>query len=234
MRSLAITLLLLTLIVSISADQELKTISPLNLLLPASSDTKVEFPIEAFNGCYRFSSSDPSVISVTPIYAEGGSLECTSRAIARVEVNKAVRSIVWLTAEEESTGTVLRCESRVAEITRVEILTRLRTFDVGVFETIEVVGFDVYGNSFSTLEGLKFNWNLSQRQSFAEISTFKESALEATKIRRRIEKAKELSDQIVIKTKKIGKLTLEVELKDSKQQRVANSVLMHINEHIVS
>ena len=147
MKQINTFLLIYIFTMGVVGNQTSKTINPLNLLLPVSSQTKVEFVIQAYNGCYKFSSSDPDIISVTAIPSENYTQGCSNKAIARVEVSYPVRSIVWLIAEEESTGTILRCESRVAEINRIEILTRLRSIDVGVFESVEVAGFDVFGNS---------------------------------------------------------------------------------------
>ena len=55
----------------------------------------------------------------------------------------------------------MRCESRVAKIHRVEILTKLRTIDAGDTEIFEVLGYDSEGNAFSTLEGVRFRWSIS-------------------------------------------------------------------------
>ena len=60
---------------------------------------------------------------------------------------------------------MLRCESRVAQIHRIEILTKLRTIEVGDIEILEVIGYDEEGNSFSTLEGLRFEWTIRQEDS---------------------------------------------------------------------
>ncbi len=52
------------------------------------------------------------------------------------------------------------CEGRVAKVSRIEILTKLRTIDVGNIETLEILGYDQDGNVFSTLEGMRFEWTI--------------------------------------------------------------------------
>lgn len=63
------------------------------------------------------------------------------------------------------TNDVLRVESRVAKIHRVEILTKLRTIDVGDVEILEVLGYDQEGNVFSTLEGVRFEWSIAAKEA---------------------------------------------------------------------
>lgn len=68
--------------------------------------------------------------------------------------------MIWITAKDANTGRVLSCEVRLATIKKLEILTKQKTVLVGDYETLELLGYDSKGNVFSTLEGLKFNWDI--------------------------------------------------------------------------
>lgn len=52
----------------------------------------------------------------------------------------------------------IKVESRVAPIVRIEIATKLRSIDVGGYEELQIRGFDSEGNTFSSLEGVRFQW----------------------------------------------------------------------------
>ena len=65
----------------------------------------------------------------------------------------------------KETGDILRCESRVAKVHRIEIMTKLRTIDVGDVEILEVLGYDKEGNVFSTLEGMRFEWSIQANET---------------------------------------------------------------------
>jgi hypothetical protein len=211
-----------------------RKISTLNLLLPVSSETRVEYIIEAFNGCYRFSSSDPTIFSVTSLDSFGSDTKgCSNRAKVRVETDIPYRVITWITATEENTGIILRCEARVAVINRLDVITRLRTIDVGNLETVEVMGFDHLGNSFSSLEGLKFQWKITQTDLLAEFVSYRNSGFQASFKRQKIEDLNSQSDQIVIRGQKTGKIQLSALHTDSKFESVRTEVDLFIIEHII-
>lgn len=59
-------------------------------------------------------------------------------------------------------------ESKISKIHKIEILTKLRTIDVGDVQVLEVLGYDPEENVFSTLEGLRFNWKIEQSDNILE------------------------------------------------------------------
>lgn len=54
----------------------------------------------------------------------------------------------------------MECEVQVAKISRLQILTKKKTVLVDELETLELQGYDVKGNVFSSLEGLPFSWTI--------------------------------------------------------------------------
>lgn len=67
----------------------------------------------------------------------------------------------------------MRVESKIAKVQKIEILTKLRTIDVGDLSVLEIIGYDKEGNSFSSLEGLRFEWSIQQDDNVFEFITFK-------------------------------------------------------------
>lgn len=70
-------------------------------------------------------------------------------------------------------GDMLKVESKISKIQKIEILTKLRTIDVGDIQVLEVLGYDPEGNVFSTLEGVRFNWKIEQNENILEFLTTK-------------------------------------------------------------
>jgi hypothetical protein len=64
-------------------------------------------------------------------------------------------------------------ESRIAQVHKIEILTKLRTIDVGDIQVLEVLGYDLEGNVFSSLEGMRFEWNIQQNDQILEFVSIK-------------------------------------------------------------
>ena len=67
----------------------------------------------------------------------------------------------------------MRVESRIGRVTRIQILTKLRTIDVGDIQVFQLLGYDEVGNAFTTLEGMRFTWSIIQTQNYAEIISIK-------------------------------------------------------------
>ncbi len=73
----------------------------------------------------------------------------------------------------EETGDVLKVEAKIAEISKIEIITKSRTLDVGEMQSLEIVGYDKNGNMFSTLEGIKFEWAISKCDKVLDLISIK-------------------------------------------------------------
>lgn len=52
---------------------------------------------------------------------------------------------------------------------------------------LEIIGYDKEGNSFSSLEGLRFEWSISQEENIFEFITFKESKIKTSVLRKKLE-----------------------------------------------
>lgn len=106
------------------------------------------------------------------------------------------------------------CESRVAEVTKIEILTKLRVIDVEDYQVFELIAYDAQGNAFTSLEGLRFQWHIAQTDRLAAFVSFDESSIKTTKIRHDIEQARAQSDMVVMKGVKTGIVEVSVFIKE--------------------
>lgn len=80
-----------------------RNINHLNLLLPAVRDNghsrHVEHHLEAYNGCYEWTSSHPDILEIIEVNGDQET-GCSSRATVRVKVDKEYSNTVWITAKE--------------------------------------------------------------------------------------------------------------------------------------
>ncbi|KAJ5070893.1 nuclear pore membrane glycoprotein [Anaeramoeba ignava] len=137
-------------------------ISEINLLLPFHPKIPISYKIHAQNGCFKWSSSRPSVVNVETLFEN--SLDCSQSAIITATSKSSDRTSAMIYAEEKVSGQVLRCEVFVDKITKIEILTRSRTIYVdSSIELLEVQGYDSEGNVFSSLSGISFDWEINSK-----------------------------------------------------------------------
>lgn len=71
------------------------------------------------------------------------------------------------------TGDKLKAEAKISFISKIEILTKSKIIEVGQIQLLEILGFDKDDNVFSTLEGVKFEWNLEKCENKLEIISLK-------------------------------------------------------------
>lgn len=71
------------------------------------------------------------------------------------------------------TGDVLKVEAKIAEVAKIDIITKSRIIDVGDMQALEIVGYDKDGNMFSSLEGVKFEWAVSKCDHILDLVSIK-------------------------------------------------------------
>lgn len=204
-----------------------RNINHLNLLLPALGKTSgrhIEHHLEAFNGCYEWSSSHPEILEVVEV-AESGPDSCHSKATVRVKAEHEYSNTVWITARDKrslrpypDSGDVLKCESRVAEIKRIEILTKLRVIDVDNYEVFELIAYDKSGNSFTTLEGVRFEWAIEQQAALGSFVSFKDASIKTTRRRMQLEDDGFRSDMAVMTGIRPGTVTVTTTLNEKEMK----------------
>lgn len=216
--------------------ENMKKINNVNLLLPSLMDNNenrsIQYALQAFNGCYEWSSSQPNYLSVEG-KPDSDNPSCQSTAIVTLFANKYYNNVIWITARDKETYDVLKVESRIASIARIEILTKLRTIDVGDIQVLEVLGYDSEGNVFSSLEGMRFEWSIQQNDQILEFVSVKDSAIKATDLRKQLENAYYQTDIIVAKGIKTGQVTVSVRVSEKDSFVKEAAVVLYVIEHFI-
>ena len=73
-------------------------------------------------------------------------------------MKEKTNNIVWLSSKDLISGQVLTAEIKVAKIAKIEIFSRFKQYNLGDKAHIEVRATDDSGNTFSSLDGFKFEW----------------------------------------------------------------------------
>lgn len=158
------------------------SLSDPDILLPSHSG--VSHRLRGYNGCFRWSVTNPSVARVEP----EGSSECSTAALVTSAMEGGGRRSTVILAEDVKTGQTFPCTVVIDEIVKFEILTTRRTVHVGDFEIISVQAFDSEGNVFSTVEGLPFSWTL-RPQGVVQVVPFRDAPVKASKTQIAVEEA---------------------------------------------
>ncbi|XP_033253418.1 nuclear pore membrane glycoprotein 210-like [Drosophila miranda] len=135
------------------------------VLLPIFNDKPVNFTLEVDErNCYKWTSSRQDLISVQPVYH--GFSECAYEAVVTVRTRERRRNTAIVFAEEVQTGAMLRCDVIVDKISSLNVWTATRQLYLEEAPAIfELHAFDSQGNEFFTLEGIEFNWDISEHDS---------------------------------------------------------------------
>lgn len=221
---------------TIGTEPRRRQISQINLLLPIlgaiQPDREVSYVLEATEGCYEWRSSRPDLLTIEELPDEGQE-GCSSKAKVRVQAQDEAKNTILVTAEDKDDHEVLKCEARIARIERLDILTRVRTIDVGDSETLELIGYDSKGNAFTTLEGLRFGWNIEQPEKYANFETFRAASMKTTAMRQAIEDSKYQADLVVLKGLKIGEVTVKASVQETGYKNITANVNVLIVEHFM-
>lgn len=203
------------LLINIAAGIRMPKISHATVLLP--DDPRATFTLSTENGCFSFSTDRGDLLNLLPMGTAGCA---TSVAVSRspsyqadTQPPSSVRGIV--SAKDSKTGLDLRSEIHVTTLSRLEVVTRIRRLSVGEVEAIQVQGYDRFGNTFSTLEGMEFKWEVSPRSTGGDISILGIVPLKSTEYslsssRLDLEESGKQSDMLIIVGEGPGKSTISV------------------------
>ena len=146
--------------------------------------------------------------------------DCVDRVYISALERISSNSIVLLTAQDIRTGKMLSCEAKVAQIHTIKILSSIRSIDVDDINSLQVQAFDIQGNVFSSLEGLKFDWEIIQNPELVNKVTYKEANYRASDLHTELEKSKIPSDLILLKGIKTGTAIVRVTLSEEGYENV--------------
>ena len=89
----------------------------------------------------------------------------------------------------------------------------MRTIDVNDVQVLETLGYDIQENVFSTLQGVRFEWNI-QNLDLLESIPIKESSIKSTEIRKKIESSNFQSDILIIKGLRKGQSKVSIKIRE--------------------
>uniref|UniRef100_A0A8U7MBZ1 Nucleoporin 210 n=1 Tax=Corvus moneduloides TaxID=1196302 RepID=A0A8U7MBZ1_CORMO len=219
-RPLPLLLLLLLFLLHFAASSKLNTPK---VLLPFTRGTRVNFTLEASEGCYRWSSTRPEVASIEPLGQD--SCRCSQRALVQARSSQPTRLTTIISAEDTLTGQVLRCDAIVDLIHGIQVVSTTRELylEDSPLE-LKIHALDSEGNTFSTLAGLVFDWTVvkdpeadgfSDSHNALRILKFLESTYIPPSYILEMEKVAKQGDTILVSGMKTGSSKLKAKLQES-------------------
>ncbi|KAJ6229270.1 nuclear pore membrane glycoprotein [Anaeramoeba flamelloides] len=213
-------------------------ISELNLLLPVHSNKFVSYKVNAENGCFSWTSSNPQVVKVETLFES--SPDCSKSCLLTVVHKSSERKTLNIHAQELKTGKLLTIDVFVDTIAKLEILTTSRSIYLdSMIEVLQVQAYDLEGNVFSTVGNLPFEWEINSREGLVLTQlSLRDTALMGgtylSKLDPTFLQDSELPpSKILIQGAKTGKANVSVILRDNFYKRpLKASVLLSVRARI--
>lgn len=143
------------------------------VLLPLFKEFCTNFTLEVSDtGCYKWSTSRIDLIRLISPENEDFASDCSTSVIVSAISKERTRNTAIVFAEDKRSGLILRCDVIVDVISSLNLVTTTRELYMEEApEAFEVRAYDDQGNEFSTLEGVEFQWSLSNWNTHQESST---------------------------------------------------------------
>ena len=133
--------------------------------------------------------------------------------------------------DQTSRSETLKCEVKVGRITRLEILTTVKSFRVLDNQRLFAQAFDEDGNVFSSLEGLRFRWQIVEGAESLGLPKLKDSLATLSNVRKEIENSNYQSDVILVEGKSTGVANVTLKIEEPGYENVALAwTLIYISE----
>lgn len=198
------------------------------VLLPFTRATRVNFTLEASDGCYRWSSTRPEVASIELLGTDNK--QCSQRAVVQARLSQPARLTSIIFAEDITTGQVLRCDAIVDLIHGIQIVSTTRELylEDSPLE-LKIQALDSEGNTFSTLAGLVFDWTIvkdteangfSDSHNALRILTFSESTYIPPSYISEMEKVAKQGDTVLVSGMKTGSSKLKARIQEAVYKNV--------------
>uniref|UniRef100_A0A672RYM5 Nucleoporin 210 n=1 Tax=Sinocyclocheilus grahami TaxID=75366 RepID=A0A672RYM5_SINGR len=212
------------------------------VLLPLARSTKINFTLEATEGCYRWSSNRPEVASIEAVDVD--ERQCSHKAVLQARSTQPSRLTSIILAEDILTGQVLRCDAIVDVISEIQIesTTRELHLEDSPLE-LKIHALDSEGNTFSTLASLLFEWTVVKDAEMAgfpdsyntlRVLRFAESAYTPPAYISEMERVGHQGDIILVSGIKTGHTKLKAKIQEAIYKDVgAAEVRLLILENIL-
>ncbi|KAL7865087.1 hypothetical protein AOLI_G00165070 [Acnodon oligacanthus] len=212
------------------------------VLLPLARSTRINFTLEATEGCYRWSSNRPEVASIEAVDVD--ERQCSHRAVLQARSTQPSRLTSIILAEDIVTGQVLRCDAIVDIISEIQIVSTTRELHLEDSPLeLKIHALDSEGNTFSTLAGLVFDWSLVKGTEMAtypdsynslRVLKFSESTYTPPSYISEMERVGKQGDIILVSGIKTGHAKLKAKIQEALYMNVgAAEVRLLILENIL-
>ncbi|KAJ6668381.1 hypothetical protein lerEdw1_015758 [Lerista edwardsae] len=212
------------------------------VLLPFTRSTKINFTLEASEGCYRWSSTRPEVASIEAVVQDND--QCSQKAVVQAQSSQSTRLTSIILAEDVMTGQVLRCDAIIDIIHDVHIVSTTKELYLEDSPLqLKIQALDSEGNTFSTLAGLAFEWTImkdpeangfSDSHNALRFLKFSESAYIPPSYILEMEKVAKQGDIILVSGMKTGSSKLKARIQETVYKNVpAAEVRLFILENIL-
>ncbi|XP_015668822.1 nuclear pore membrane glycoprotein 210-like [Protobothrops mucrosquamatus] len=202
------------------------------VLLPFSRDKRVPFVLGAEGGCYSWYSTRHDTVTIDPMYENG--TVCSQKALLTTRSLQATKLASVIIAEEIVTGHLLRCDIIVDLIEQVEIVSRTREIYVEDSPLeLSVRALDAEGNTFSSLEGLEFEWSVAKDDDMENLELSKkirilkysEAEYSPPDYIVQMEKEEKQGDRILVSGIRTGAAVIKVRIQEPVYKKVAAALV---------
>ncbi|XP_077177559.1 nuclear pore membrane glycoprotein 210-like [Paroedura picta] len=202
------------------------------VLLPFSREKRVPFVLGAEGGCYSWDSTRHDTVTIEPMYENG--TVCSRRALLTTRSTQATKLASVVMAEEIVTGHLLRCDIIVDLIDHVEIISRTREIYVEDSPLeLSVRALDLEGNTFSSLEGMEFEWSIAkddemenlELSSKIRILKYSEAEYSPPDYIVEMEREEKQGDRILVSGIKTGAAVIKVRIQEPTYKKVAAALV---------
>ncbi|XP_025022979.1 nuclear pore membrane glycoprotein 210-like [Python bivittatus] len=202
------------------------------VLLHFSRDKRVPLLLGAGGGCSFWYSTRHDTVTIEPIYENG--TVCSQKALLTTRSLQATKLASVIVAEEIVTGHLLRCDIIVDLIDQVEIVSRTREIYVEDSPLeLSVRALDAEGNTFSSLEGMEFEWSVAKDDEMENLELSKkirilkysEAEYSPPDYIVQMEKEEKQGDRILVSGIKTGAAVIKVRIQEPVYKKVAAALV---------
>lgn len=203
----------------------------LNLLLPELAHASPILPLQlitAQGGCYRWASSAPDVLTVA---SNDTNVGCSRQAVVQIAEAGPFSSSIFVTATDLSSEAILNIPVRIRRLNRILIVTKSRMMNLREIQKLELFAYDSDENTFTSIEGLRFSWQLEQSTNIIEpVPLLNAQLYLPLRTRENLEKAGHQSDILVVRALRPGNLKITVRCLEPGYTHLTNEITLSVHE----
>lgn len=217
-------------------------ISEVNVKLPIcrskleSECRTVYYRLKGFDGCFDWELSENGNLLKLENLPTKQNKNC-HKALISTKINYDPQTFAYITAIDKGTGYKFKIKVGFALIEKISVSKRFNSMNVGDSLELGVVAKDKNNNTFSSVEGLRFNWGFNKTGITKETSIAEFSKLSNGKMRfsdYRMEAEKTLySDIVLISGLSTGKVEVFAELFEEGSTKKSSNKWIYIRQSFI-